>query len=220
MTDSFHAKPAYCVVALRRRRQDAYEVSLDSGETFLCPDDVLVRWHLRTGTQLDEDELNRLFAEAEEALAVRGALEIVARAPRSEHEIASRLGRKGFSTSAIDVAMGRLRELGYINDLALAQRLAHEFGERGDIGYRRQRQTLLQKGFSSPVIEAALGPQDEELERERALALARRRSVPVTKADVRRLAAYLQRRGFGESTVWWCLRQVTVKVDEVDIDQQ
>jgi regulatory protein len=217
MTSSSHTGPVYSVSAIHRKRRDVYEISLDNGRTFLCPDDVLVRWHLRKGKKLDESQLGRLLVEAEEVLAVRRALAIVARAPRSEQEVALRLHRRGFSTSAISLAVGRLRELGYIDDLAFAKRLARELDQRGDMGYWRQRQTLLQRGFSSSVIEAALSPVGEDVERERALALARRRSAPVTKAEVRRLAAYLQRRGFGERTIMWCLRQVAA---EVDIDQQ
>jgi regulatory protein len=205
-----------CVLAVERKRRDVYEIRLSGDHVFLCPDDVLFRRHVRVDMQLTQPELETLMAEAETVLAVREALAIVARASRSEQEIVTRLQRKEFGPNAIGAAMARLRELGYVDDLALAQRFAHELHQRGDLGRQRQKQRLLRRGFSAEVIDAALGPLQEDDEREKALALARKRPTPVTEKEKRRLAGYLHRRGFGENIVWWCLRQLAA---EVDIDK-
>ena len=204
------------VTAVRKKRRGVYEVCIDDDRMFLCPDDVLVRRRLEAGKRLSSSELEEILAEAEAALAVREALAIVSRFSRTQREMTASLQRKALGPAAIDTAVRRLSEMGYIDDVGLAKRLVREFDERGDMGYWRKRQRLLDRGFDAHVIDAALGPLTEEAERQRALALARTRPAPTNEAQMRRLANYLYRRGFSESVVWWCLRQLGA---EVDIDQ-
>ncbi|MGI6081396.1 MAG: regulatory protein RecX [Limnochordia bacterium] len=204
------------VTAVHKKGRDVYEVCLDNDRVFLCPSDVLVRRQVAVGKRIGPSELEELLADAEKTLAVREALAMVARASRTQHEVIVRLERKGFGPVAVDTAVERLSELGYIDDPGLAKRLVREFDERGDMGHWRKRQKLLHRGFDADVVEAAVGPLTEDAERQRALALARKRPPPINETQMRRLAHYLYRRGFSESIVWWCLRQLGA---EVDIDQ-
>lgn len=223
MTEAQETDSVCSVIELRKkaRKRGVREVCLSNGHILLCPDDVSVRWHLRPGATLAEEALSRLQAEAEVALAVREALEIIARAPRSEQELVTRLRRKGFGAAATTQAVARVGELGYIDDEAYARMMVARLERKGDMGYLRMRQELLRRGISVSVADAVLGPVDHLQERERALKLARRRvassRAPSTDASVRRLAGYLQRRGFGSETIAWCLRQV---VSEVDTNRQ
>lgn len=199
-----------------KQRRGVYVVCLDHDSAFLCPDDVAARWGLRSGLQLDPETAEQLVWEAEVGLATGLALELVALAPRSEQQLVDTLRRRAVRPEAARQAARRLLELGYIDDTAFAQALVAKLRRQGNLGELRIQSELIRRGVDRDLVCTIMGCSEESGERERALALARKRMATWKEMDQaagRRLAGYLQRRGFGWDTIRWCLQQLAPEVD-------
>lgn len=154
--------------------------------------------------QADPDD--RSAAEA-------AALRILQGATQSEAGMRRRLQRSGFSEDVAVEVTGSLVRGGWIDDRRLAVGIAER---RRDTGYGRRRLAadLAHRGITRDAdVDAALGSLDADAELESARSAARRlrRRYPAGRldgTDLRRLAAALQRRGFGSVTLRTVLREL------------
>lgn len=138
----------------------------------------------------------------------------LSRAMRSEaelHRLMQRRVEPGESGEAvIAAALARLREHGYLNDVAFAETYARLRQENEKLGMRRVRQDLKQKGVHDAVIaetlETRYGQTDEEaLAREH---LARKRlGKPANEKETARVMRRLVAAGFSTGTIYKILRQ-------------
>ena len=145
-------------------------------------------------------------AESPATGGVPGALAFVQRstanAPQSEGRLRGKLRDRGHPDDEIEVALGLARERGLVDDAAL---LAALIAERRDRGHAepRLRRDLRARGFDGAAVDDALERHRDTDPLAAAFALAREqaarhRAVPPETA-VRRIAAFLLRRGHGEA---------------------
>jgi regulatory protein len=120
--------------------------------------------------------------------------------------MASALSRRGFEKDEIADVLARLRREGLLNDSRLAERIARTRIEGRGLGRRRVRRELSQRGVSAKTAEAGLARALDEISEGGVLDAAARGywalhgAVP-PEARVRRLYAFLLRRGFPPSLV-------------------
>jgi regulatory protein len=91
----------------------------------------------------------------ENARALDSAFRILARRDHTCKELAVKLRQKGFDGVAIDGALARCMELGYLDDAKTATIIAGHLAGNG-YGPLRVRQTLGQKGLDDASIGKAL----------------------------------------------------------------
>jgi regulatory protein len=133
------------------------------------------------------------------------AVRALARRGLSRREVERELRSHGLDESAISAEADRLEQLGWVDDLALAQDLVARLQER--MGYGRQAiaAELTRRILAPAAIEYALDLIDSSEELARAMDLAERRAERLRGMDLqtarRRLTGYLARRGYGGSTV-------------------
>jgi regulatory protein len=185
-------------------------------------DPVITRLALRVGADVDEGDLERYEAAERAYLALQAALAFLEPRMRSSAEIVSRLRRRKFEDDAIAYTLERLRSMGLVDDAEFAARwvAARARTEGGrPIGRRRIKSELIVKGIAAEEIEEAVGAVSDEDELALAMAAAKKkvRGVPVDPeqlaAQRRRLAAFLQRRGFGWDVVKRVLDEVLTSDD-------
>lgn len=122
---------------------------------------------------------------------------------RSRAEVRQRLLRAGFRPETADEVDARLAELGLLDDRALAREVAERADARRE-GPEALRRALAARGVPDGVATEALAglPRDP---REEAFALAEERVRTLGKlppaSRVRRLAAFLVRRGYAQDLV-------------------
>jgi regulatory protein len=138
---------------------------------------------------------------AADAGALNSAFRILARRDHTCRELQAKLRRRGFTASAIEQALARCRQLGYLDDARTAAVLADRLSEKG-YGPLRIRHTLVQKGLDDDLIENALlrhGDEDSQVCRARQW-LEKKSSRLLRQSDPckRRQTAYrlLAGRGF------------------------
>ena len=148
-------------------------------------------------------------ADAAEAAALR----ILAGAAQAASALERRLRQRGFSLSAVRSAVARCRELGYIDDSALATSVVTR-QQRAGHGRSRAVLDLRRRGVSSAAAADALAGFDEEQEQEAANRAAQDlydRELKRGRIDQRvsqRVGAALQRRGFAAGVIVRALRSV------------
>jgi regulatory protein len=137
--------------------------------------------------------------------AYADGLKKLARQPNSRARLKQSLVRAGYETAAVDTALDRMEERGYLNDreyaLSLVRRRSTERG-RALIA-----QELRAKGIEGNDIASVLTESEPGGERTRALALARR-LVRQGVVDRAKLGARLSRRGFSGGLVTSVLNEL------------
>ena len=164
--------------------------------------------------------------------AREAALRILARGPRTEHEIAERLASRGFAPEAVRDALDRLRRVSLLDDRAFVRSfLRHEVPRRPESG-SMLRARLRRRGVPAELIEdidAAIA-EDPDLETE-ALATEEGRARRALEQIVRklrsrgpeerrrRLEQALLRRGFSWDVIRELAREETGRETRDEEDQ-
>ncbi|MBI4395718.1 MAG: regulatory protein RecX [Elusimicrobia bacterium] len=160
--------------------------------------------------------------EGPDRLAMDSALTLLKFRGRSEAELAKRLSQKRYEAGVVLKTINRLRELGLLNDEAIAREWAQARRRAGQ-GELRIRQTLFKRGIPKELVETVLAeeaPPEEaqagQTEPERAWTALERRAKRVKALDrrslYRRLAGYLSRQGFPPDVVHDVLERYFLKL--------
>jgi regulatory protein len=153
---------------------------------------------------VDPDDRAAASAMAQRLLAVTD---------RSRVELQRRLERRGYAPETAIAAVDRLQARGWVDDNRLADDLARRRLSHG-YGRRRVVADLVSRGVDAETVNrtaAALGEGQADAVRIAADRLRRGHSGPLTDAEVRRLAAALQRRGFDMGDIRTVLRQLATE---------
>ena len=183
----------------KQKRGRRANVHLDGEYALSLRLDLITIAHLSVGAELPQAQRQELDAEDQRLGAIEAALRLLAAGPRSERDLRERLSRRrGYRNEAVDAAVQRMRELGYLNDAAFAR----FWVESRQAGTPRSRRALAfelgRKGVGRDELDAALeGISDTEA----AYDAAQRRLRALQGADrqtfERRLGTFLNSRGFG-----------------------
>jgi len=149
--------------------------------------------------------------ELEKALA--SALRSLARRDHSVAELERKLGDRGYGADVVAQVIARLSASGYLDDRRFAGQWA-ESALRNGRGYGpRLRQELTRRGVPREVIAGVMAEitaaygEKETLARLAARKFAGFNPQAASDRDVRRVVAYLQRRGFSLSAIFDFIRR-------------
>jgi regulatory protein len=125
-----------------------------------------------------------------------------ANAPQSEGRLRGKLRDRGYTDEEAEAALAAARARGLVDDDALLAALISERRARGH-AEPRLRRDLRDRGFDGAVVDAALAQHRDTDPLAAAFGLARdqavRQRTAPPEAAVRRITAYLVRRGHGEA---------------------
>lgn len=166
----------------------------DDGTKMKVATRVVTEQGLYQGMELTEDSLALLADTAQRASARDRAVRIVSATSISERDLKRRLIQRGERPEDAGEAVDWLRELGAVDDGAMAQRIVRRCVDKG-YGESRIRQELYQKGIPREYWEEALAELPDMAEAiDRFLAQRLRGSEPDQK-ELQRVIGALQRRG-------------------------
>ncbi len=146
--------------------------------------------------------------------ALDAGLRYLAGRSHSRLELARKLARKGFEAGEVEAALGRLTELGYLDDQAFATALVRRrSASRGPAALAAE---LASKGIGRDGVQAALADLDSETQLEAATRLAERLYGSKRPAGYQemldRIGAKLVRRGYSPSVAREACRAVLAGV--------
>ena len=142
-------------------------------------------------------------------------------APRSRKQLEEKLRAKGCADEVAEAVLDRMTQVGLIDDEAFAGMVVRSQQATRGLGRRGIAQELRRKGVDDELIREQLDGIDDEGERDRALALARKKVRTMQGAEYvvqqRRLAGMLARKGYSPSLVMTVVREV-LHEQQVDDD--
>lgn len=207
---SSHANPTRpavdTITALRPRgaKGNSFAVELSSGVRLALRSETVASLGLNVGDTVEADAILAWQREDANRRAVETGLNYISYRPRSTKEVADHLRKKSFDGSACGHAIGRLQELGYLEDAAFARFWVESRDTHRPRGRRALAWELRQKGIADAVIEdtlARFAGDEATLARE----AAHKRAAALNTADPykfrRQLGAFLSRRGFSYEVV-------------------
>lgn len=201
-------------------RGDRVRVHLDGEPVCRVAADVVDRLELRAGVELDEERVRELLREGRAREALDRAFGYLSHRPRSRFEVERHLRSKGFEAAAVEAALERCGELGYLDDRAFAAGWVRDRIRLKPRGRFRLRMELKEKGVSEADARAGIGRafREEGVDERELLERAARKRWEARRSDdpetvKRRLAGYLQRRGFRSADVWEVVHGLLEELD-------
>jgi regulatory protein len=138
-------------------------------------------------------------------------LRLLTARPRTRVELAQALTRKGIEPDVAEQVLGRLDEVGLIDDAAFAEvwvRSRHNFQ---GLSRRALAMELRRKGVADESAAEALAAVDSEAEEDRARQLVRKRLRVLANADeptkIRKLVGMLARKGYAEGLAYRVVKE-------------
>jgi regulatory protein len=193
----------------RQPRRRHLDVRIDGGLVLPVSPEVLARFQLRVGEELDQARLDEIADAESRHSALAAALRLLTYRPRSEAELRDRLARRRAPARVIEEVIARLKELSLIDDAAFARTWVDSRQRTSPRGRRLIAAELRSKGLARPVVESSLSGLDEA---EAAYRAAARRARSLDSAPYpqfrRRLMDLLLRRGFEAETAGQAVRRL------------
>jgi regulatory protein len=182
----------------KQRRRPRFDLYLEGAFAFSLRPELVLASGLSVGAELSYERQRWLYDEEQRIGAIEAALRLLAMAQRSEKELRDRLKKRGFRKAALETAITRVREMGYLDDAAYAK----FFVETRQASTPRSRRALTfelaRKGVDR---ELAASSVEDVSDADAAYAAAQRRMRSFAGLDrvtfTRRLGSFLASRGFG-----------------------
>lgn len=201
----------------QKRRPKRVNVYIDGEFAVGLHEDVLFKFGLRKGDNVDRKTLVTIESAEESHLAKEKALRFIGYRLRSEKELRSKLRERQFHPQVIEDTVRYLRENRFLDDEAFARSFVKDALLRKPTGRLLLKRQLRLKGIETGMIEEVLDelvPQRDEdtLANEAASTLLKRFRASRKEVDRdkqrARLASFLARRGFGWPTIHGVLNRL------------
>ena len=195
-----------------QRKQGRFLVRLEDGGILRVTEDELLRFGLREGLELGDEELESLRASAKASQTKAAAARMIGSRALSKQELTRRLMKKGSDAGDAQAAADWLEEIGAVDDENYAAALVRHYGGKG-YGPARVREELRRRGVDRELWDGALEEMPEAAEILDHL-LQKRGDLSDPK-ERRRASDALLRRGFS----WEQVRAALGRYAEMEEDE-
>ena len=190
------------------RKKDRILVKLDSGDLLRVTEEELLRFGLRAGMELDEEQIGALKRSAKATSTKVTAANMIGSRALSRKELEHRLVRKGADEADVEAAVDWLEDIGAVDDAAYAAAVARDYGRRG-YGPARVREELRRRGVPRELWDEAMAEIPESDEILDALIRKKCRGDLSDPKELKRVSDGLLRRGFSWGEVRAALSRYT-----------
>lgn len=146
----------------------------------------------------------------------------LAHRPRSRFELATTLRRAGVTDDVADAVLGRLDEVGLIDDEAFAAALVSSARTGRSMGRRALAHELRRRGIDTDISAAAIEVIDDDAEETAARGLVAKRLPALAglpaRVRARRLAGLLARKGYPADLARRVIDEMAPDTDDGDDD--
>ena len=203
------------------RVEERWLVWLEDGTLLRIGEADVVSFSLYAGMELDETQLDGLRMAQEQAKLKQKALSLLSARPMSQRELERKLSanprKKGMPEEgeeqreqrrdmAQQVAQ-RMAQVGLVNDREYASTVVRHYSRKG-YGPAKIRDELYRRGVPREYWDEAMEERDQGDDKLRALVEKKLRGAVPTREELKKVSAYLARRGFGWEEISRVLRQV------------
>ena len=153
-------------ISFSKGKADKIHISIDGEYSFTVDADFWFSCGYAGRSEIDEDELEELRLTVENRRAFNKALSLLSVRDHSRKELELKL-RRSANDEAIENALDRIEEMGYINDELYARRLADELLHRKALTPSAVKLELTKRGISREIADSVC--ENLEVDTEQAL---------------------------------------------------
>ncbi|WP_088103147.1 recombination regulator RecX [Halalkalibacter urbisdiaboli] len=147
-------------ISVQKRNKQRYSIYLDSGTGeeygFSIDEDVLIKYGLKKGQDIDEEEIKKVAAEDERRKTYHLAIHFLSYRMRSVLELQQYLEKKERQQKDIAAVIEKLKEEKLLDDVAFAEAYVRTKKNTMMKGPLKLKQELKQKGVPELAIEQGL----------------------------------------------------------------
>lgn len=188
-----------------QKNKKRFNVFVDGKFAFGLNAETLLKEGLKENQEITQEEIEKLIKENEFQKLLDKALRFLSFRPRSQKEILDFLAKKQAGTETEKMIMGKLKDLGMVNDLEFAKWWVEQRAIFKPAGKKLLSFELRQKGVPKKIIEQVLAegePLDELAVASQLLEKRKRRweNLPLDKLK-KKAFEFLMQRGFDYEVV-------------------
>lgn len=196
-------------ITVQKRNTDRYNVFFDDGKegqyAFSVSEDILIKYDLRKGKELDEQQLAEIFYNEEIQKAYIQAVHYLSFRMRSIKEVKEHLQEKGYEENVIQEVIGRLLNQKYLDDREFALAFVKTQINTSDKGPNVIKEGLRKKGIHPSIIDESLALFTNEEKLEKAVKLCEKQMLKNKTVSTKQLSSHLSiflvRKGFEQVTI-------------------
>ena len=202
------------ILSLTKKKKHLTEILFEDGSLVSVDSELVEINKLSPGTEVSDT--GKLLYESDYKRAKSRALWYLSRSDHSKKALTDKLKKGGFSAQASEDACLRMEELGLIDDLIYAKRVAEYLSVSGsskrEIAYK-----LSLKGISSDIIKDILETEEsDEREKIKRLIESKYRNKLSNEKDIQKVFAALIRKGFSYSDVKNALKAYSEELENCE----
>lgn len=187
------------------KNKHRYHLYVEDEFAFSVHEDILIKYSLFKGTEIDEAFCNEVLFAEEKHRAVLLALRYLGIRPRTAFQLERYLIEKGFSADLARETRGRCEQQGYINDESFSKQWVNERLRLKQRSTYVLRMELHQRGVSNEIVNEAVKDIsfEDEMEAARKLVTKRLRhdTANFSAEAERKLIMMLMRKGFSNNVI-------------------
>ena len=185
---------------LKQTGPERFLARFDNGEELRTTLAVVTELSLYSGRTLTEDELSAVRDASARSRCRQRALRIIGARAMSVKELTDRLKEKGESPENAEDAAQWLLDMRLLDDAQYAAMCVRHYAAKG-YGAGRIRSELYRRGIPRELWDDALQELPQQDAQIDTLLRRRLRSDTPDRAELRKAADYLYRRGFGRDEI-------------------
>ena len=185
---------------LKQTGPERFLARFDNGEELRTTLAVVTELSLYSGRTLTEDELSAVRDASARSRCRQRALRIIGARAMSVKELTDRLKEKGESPENAEDAAQWLLDMRLLDDAQYAAMCVRHYAAKG-YGPGKIRNELYRRGIARELWDEALEELPEQDDRIDALPRRKLKSDTPDRAELRKAADYLYRRGFGRDEI-------------------
>lgn len=195
-----------------QKRKGRYNIFVDNSFYSGLDSETIVKYGLKVGLEIDKKKLSELVVESEVRSAFEKVINLISRQMYSKHDLTTKLVKYGYNKEAIEGAIAKAEEYGYINDEMYAKMLVDIKPLKSKMEIKN---ALFLKGINANIIKNQTESIDVEEEKERALKISGKyvKNKEINEKTIAGLYGYLARRGFSSVAIKHVLKHY--KYDDI-----
>lgn len=174
-----------------------YSLKVDDKFEGVFESEILAKYNLKTGQEIDQDFLDSLKNENGNFACFDRALNLLEHGAKTQKQVYDYLKGKGYPQDCITKAMQKLEDYGYLDDQAYANEYVKLYGQKD--GEKKIRFALKSKGVNDEQISNAIEnflDNDVQIQTCYNLATKKTKNMELDAKNKQKLFAYLAGRGF------------------------
>ena len=197
----------------QKGKSESYYISFDGALYGTLQLETLVKNHIKLGCEIDEEQLKLIKEDDDNLTCFSRALKYISSRLKTEKQMLEYLRGLNYSQVAIDNAIKKLKNYGYINDEYYAKTFAEVYGQTKGKNYIKRELAL--KGVNKEHIEEIIQDKDDT---DACLALCQKKlktlKQPLEQKDKQKLYRFLLSRGFDYETIRQTLAKFNMGEDD------